>query len=64
MPGGVFWDKNLEKFIHELSETYGIEVSEVKGHKEVSGEHTLCPGSRLDLDALRLGLGRNITSTP
>ncbi len=47
----------LEKLILELSETYGIEVSEMKGHKEVPGEHTLCPGSRFDLDAFRSGLG-------
>jgi len=37
---------------------YDIPVDRVRGHKEMPGEHTLCPGRHFNLNELRRALAK------
>jgi LysM repeat protein len=54
----------LKKFVLHLMEKYGIPPENVRGHRELTGSHTRCPGLNFDLDAFRATLRAALTSTP
>lgn len=46
----------LSKFVLHLMEKYHIPPENVRGHRELTGCHTRCPGLNFDLDAFRASL--------
>jgi len=48
--------ESLLKLAHHLMGKYGFPVANVRGHRELVGCNTRCPGFELDLDALRRAL--------
>jgi LysM repeat protein len=46
----------LRKFVLHLLEKYNIVPENVRGHRELTGSNTHCPGLNLDLDAFRASL--------
>ena len=46
----------LKKFTLHLMEKYSIPPENVRGHRELTGSHTHCPGFNFDLDAFRATL--------
>jgi N-acetyl-anhydromuramyl-L-alanine amidase AmpD len=55
-PAPAQW-RALFALLGELTERYGLEPSTVRGHRELEGCSTRCPGANVDLAALRAGLG-------
>jgi N-acetyl-anhydromuramyl-L-alanine amidase AmpD len=43
----------LIALLRDLGRRYGIGPEEVKGHRELAGCRTICPGANVDLDGLR-----------
>lgn len=46
----------LKRFALHLMEKYNLPPENVRGHRELTGSNTRCPGSNFDLDALRASL--------
>ena len=54
----------LKKFVLHLMEKYSIPPQNVRGHRELTGCSTSCPGPNLNLDALRASLQAALAATP
>jgi N-acetyl-anhydromuramyl-L-alanine amidase AmpD len=52
--------KALIALLKELTETYHIPPSNVLGHNEVEGAHTLCPGKFFPWDEIRRSQGEKL----
>jgi len=52
----------LKKFVLHLMEAYHVPAENVRGHRELTGSNTRCPGLSFDLDALRASLRAAITA--
>lgn len=48
----------LRRFVRHLMGKYDFPVGNVRGHRELAGSNTRCPGANFDLDALRRDLVR------
>ncbi len=46
----------LKRFTLHLMEKYTIPPEHVRGHRELTGSHTRCPGAGFDMDAFRASL--------
>ena len=53
----------LKKFMLHLMGKYHIPVNNVRGHRELTGSSTRCPGLNFDLDAFRASLRAMLTTT-
>lgn len=53
----------LKKFVLHLMEKYHILPENVRGHRELTGAHTRCPGLNFDMDALRASLRAALAAT-
>jgi LysM repeat protein len=48
--------ETFQKFMLHLREKYNIPVQNVRGHRELTGTNTRCPGLNFDMDGLRASL--------
>ena len=51
----------LVSLLHDLMRRHAIEAGDVRGHRDLAGCQTRCPGANVDLDALRAAV-RNDTA--
>ncbi len=51
----------LQEFVLHLMEKYNISPENVRGHRELTGTQTRCPGHNFDLDAFRASLRSALT---
>lgn len=51
----------LKKLVLHLMEKYNIPLENVRGHRELTGSSTLCPGPNFDLDAFHASLSEPVT---
>ena len=54
----------LKKFVLHLMQKYNIPPENVRGHRELTGSSTRCPGLNLDLDAFRATLRAALSTQP
>lgn len=48
--------KSLTSLVNRLRKTYDIPLSNIRGHKDFSGERTLCPGRNFPMKKLKADL--------
>jgi len=53
----------LKKFVLHLMEKYNVSPESVRGHRELTGCNTHCPGLNFDLDAFRASLRAALAAT-
>jgi LysM repeat protein len=54
----------LKKFVLHLMQKYNIPPENVRGHRELTGSSTRCPGHNFDLDAFRATLRAALSTQP
>ena len=59
-PTPVQWRATLA-LVADLASRYGLDAASVRGHRELDGSRTVCPGGNVDLDLLRATVGHMLS---